>query len=209
MTRPRILIGLTLVLVSLGGCVAPATTITAVTPAAADYTPDGTTVAPFPGPAAPVDTPTAAVATDPAAPAPASTEAPGAGPTTQSVATAAPRTTAAKAPTTTRPTTVAPPPPPATTTRPSTVAPPPPATTAKPASPGTVSLQCFAAGSGVTRVILTWTNPGFGASVTVNGHTYPLLNTASTGLGSSAPESPTGHGSCSGTVGGITKTGSY
>lgn len=195
MIRHSILVGLCL---ALAGCVAPAVTNADATPAIA-YTPDsGVTVAPFPGPEAPVDESSAPAPTDPTV-SPATTTAEDPATTTTRAATSAPRTTTkattAKA-TTKAATTTAPPPAPATTT-------------AKPSGPGTVTLQCFAGGGGVSRVILKWTNPGFNSSVTVNGHTYPLLNTASTGLGSSAPETTPGHGSCSGTVGGVSKSGSY
>lgn len=196
MIRQSILVGLCLVLT---GCVAPAATNADATPAAA-YTPDtAVTVAPFPGPEAPVEQPSAPITTDPATAA-TTTPAEDPGNTATRAATTAPKTTT-KAATTTRTAT--------TTKAATTAAPPPPATTAKPSGPGTVTIQCFAGGGGVSRVILKWTNPGFNASVTVNGHTYPLINTASTGLGSSAPETTPGHGSCSGTVGGVSRSGSY
>lgn len=195
MTRHPILTVLCLaVLGTAGGCIAPVETTTASTPAAAAYTPDGTTIAPFPGPEAPVETPTS-VATDPAAPTP--TADPVATGGTQPAATA-PKTTAKPAttkPATTKTTTAAPPPP--------------PATTVKPSGPGTVTLKCFPQGGGLTRVSLTWTNPGFAASVTANGVTYSDGPSGSTGLGASVKETTPGHGTCSGSVGGVSKSGSY
>lgn len=193
MIRQSILVGLCL---ALAGCVAPAVTNAEATPVA--YTPDTTvTVAPFPGPEAPVEQPSASVTTDPAA----TTTSPAEDPTATATRTApsAPKTTTkaatTKAPTTKAPTTAAPPPP--------------PATTAKPSGPGTVVLKCFAQAGGYTRVSLTWSNPGFAASVTANGKTFSDPASGSTGLGASVKETTPGHGSCSGTVGGVPKYGSY
>ena len=84
-----------------------------------------------------------------------------------------------------------------------------PGTSASQTGPGTLAFKCFPQGEGLTRVSMTWTNPGFAATVTVNGVSYSAGPSWSTGLGFSAKETTPGHGTCSGRVGGESRSGSY
>lgn len=197
MTHPRILIILGLLLVGgVASCTRPAATAetTPSTSMSASDSPSAT-------PSASDSSATPAMSATPTdAPATAAAPVTAAAPPAAGTAKAPTTKAATKATTTTKATrtTAAPPPPP-----------PPPATTVKPAGPGTVTLKCYPLGDGRTRVSLTWQNTGFGASVTANGKKYSTSDTTVTGYGAGIPETTPGHGSCSGTVGGITKTGSY
>lgn len=197
--------------VLLGGCVhSPATTVAAATPADVVTVATGADVSQAPWPADP-DSPPAESPTP--ADVPAETTAPTAA-DGGDPSTAAPATTrVATARATTRATTTAPKTAVAAPKTPAAAPPPPPKTTAAPTGPGTVTLKCFPAGDGTTRGSITWTNAGtFLVVLTVNGKTYTeTFSTVGSGSGQGAnvAERTPGHGSCSGSVNGILKNGSY
>ncbi len=77
------------------------------------------------------------------------------------------------------------------------------------AGPGQLELKCTHVTEGRTKAVLKWTNPGFNASVTVNGKTTYLSNTSSTSLTAFATETTANHGICTGRVGDSTAANSY
>ena len=208
MTTPRTPLLTGLLLVVLSSCTtAPATTAAQVIPTVVqasastgyegtpapwptEWTPEPSSSAPDPeAPAAPADQGTTAAAPDQA-----TTRAPTSPKTTSP---AKPKTTTAAAPKTT----AAAPPPPA------------PKTTA-PAGPGSVTVRCYpmtGSMAGWSHGTISFTHPGpFLSTITVNGVSYSDSGNASgSGIGASAKETTPGHGTCSGSVAGITKSASY
>lgn len=158
------------------------------TPSGDDTTPAATSADPGAVPTTQVPPPTKAAGTAPPEPAARQTaqaQAPAAAPaTTAAPATSAP-TTAQAAPKTTT------------------------AATQALVGPGAVQLTCTAASKGRTKAVLTWDNPGFTASVTVNGKTTYLTNTKGTSLTAYAAETGSGHGICTGSVGDSPAANSY
>jgi hypothetical protein len=142
----------------------------------------------------------------PAMQAPAATKAAGTAAPTQAATQAAAQPQATEAATTQAPTvapTVAP------TTAQATAAKTTTAGTQALVGPGAVELRCTAASQGRTKAVLKWANPGFNASVTVNGQTTVLTNTKATSLTAYAPETKSGHGICTGSVGDSPAANSY
>jgi hypothetical protein len=88
-----------------------------------------------------------------------------------------------------------------------------PATTTAPVQtlvgPGLVELRCTHASDGRTKAVLKWDNPGFNASVTVNGKTTYATSTKATSLTAYATETTSGHGICTGRVGDSSAANSY
>ena len=74
--------------------------------------------------------------------------------------------------------------------------------------PGRVVLTCTSS-TGKTKAVLKWDNPGFTASVVVNGKTFTLAGTKGTSLTAFANEVTDGHGICTGRVGDIPAASSY
>lgn len=78
-----------------------------------------------------------------------------------------------------------------------------------PAGPGRVELRCTHASDGRSKALLKWDNPGFTASVTVNGRTTYATSTSAISLTAYAPEAISDHGICTGRVGDSTAANSY
>ena len=75
--------------------------------------------------------------------------------------------------------------------------------------PGAVELRCTEASHDRTKAVLKWVNPGFTASVTVNGKTTYLTNTKATSLTVYEEETTSGHGICTSRVGDSPAANSY
>lgn len=97
----------------------------------------------------------------------------------------------------------------ATTAAPATAAKTTTAATQALVGPGAVELRCTEASHGRTKAVLSWDNPGFTASLTVNGKTTSLTNTKATSLTAYADEKKSGHGICTGRVGDSPAANSY
>jgi hypothetical protein len=124
---------------------------------------------------------------------------------TQAATQAAPpaQPQATQAVTTTAPTTAAPTVAPTSATKTTTSG------TQAMAGPGHVELTCTASSTGKTKAILRWDNPGYNASLIVNGKTFTLANTKGTSLTAYSTETTQHHGICTGRVGDVPAANSY